>query len=260
MGQRTRKARSCTTSGCGYYDGHQQLQKFFMTALGRDKMILGYPFLQEFNPWVNWTNGKLKGGDVTLQSTRFKYLGWVFQKAGETLRKTGQLPEWIIAFLKRTNLAQEWNCLEEMNHTHMTMETIPKEFRKHWRVFSEELSKQFPPNRDPNMTIKFLPNAPSSIKCKPYPRSKVEGVEEGWIKQEKALGCIEEGASQYVSPIFFIGKKDSGKKQVIIDYRRVNAWTVRDHNPMLGIWAAMERLQGKTLFSKFDIRHGHNNI
>jgi hypothetical protein len=64
----------------------------------------------------------------------------------------------------------------------------------------------------------------------------VEGeIEEGWIKQEKALGCIEEGASQYVSPIFFIGKKDSGKKKVIIDYRRVNAWTVRDHNPMPGI-------------------------
>jgi gag-polyprotein putative aspartyl protease len=27
------------------YDGQQRLQKFFMTALGRDRMILGYPFL-----------------------------------------------------------------------------------------------------------------------------------------------------------------------------------------------------------------------
>jgi hypothetical protein len=74
------------------------------------------------------------------------------------------------------------------------------------------------------MTIKFLPNAPSSIKCKPYPWSKVEGkIEEGWIKQEKALGHIKEGVSQYVSPIFFISKKDSGEKRVIIDYRRINA-------------------------------------
>jgi hypothetical protein len=135
----------------------------------------------------------------------------------------------------------------------MMMETIPKEFRKHWRVFSEELSKQFPLNCDPNMIIKFLPNTPSSIKCKPYLRSKAEGeIEEGWIKQEKALGCIK-GVSQYVSPIFFIGKKDSGEKWVIIDYRRVNAQTVRDHNPMPGIRVAMERLQGKMLFSKFDI-------
>jgi hypothetical protein len=65
----------------------------------------------------------------------------VFQRVGETLRKTGQLPEQIIAFLRCTNLAQEWNHLEEMNCTHMTMETIPKEFRRHWKVFSEELSK-----------------------------------------------------------------------------------------------------------------------
>jgi hypothetical protein len=89
----------------------------------------------------------------------------------------------------------------------------------------------------------------------------VEGeIEEGWIKQEKALGHIEEGVSQYVSPIFFIGKKDSGEKRVIIDYRRVNTWTVRDRNPMPGIQAAMERLQGKTLYLKFDICHGYNNI
>jgi len=44
------------------------------------------------------------------------------------------------------------------------------------------------------------------------------------------------------------------------EYRRVNAWTVRDHNPMLGIREAMEKLEGKMLFSKFDIRHGYNNI
>jgi len=118
----------------------------------------------------------------------------------------------------------------------MTMETISKEFKWHWKVFLEELSKRFPPNRSPNMTVKFLPDAPASIKCKPYPCSKAEGkIEEAWVKQEKELGHIKEGPSQYVSPIFFIGKKDSGEKCVIINYKRVNAWTVWDHNPMLGI-------------------------
>jgi hypothetical protein len=67
------------------YDGQQQLQKFFMTALERDRMILGYPFLQEFNLQINWIDGKLEGGNVTLQSTKFKYLRQVFKRAGETL-------------------------------------------------------------------------------------------------------------------------------------------------------------------------------
>src|ERR1700682_1264598 len=243
------------------YDGKQKLQKFFLTSLGKDRMILGYPFLREFNPRVNWTEGKLEGGSVELQSTKFKHLQRVFKRANETLRQTGRLPTKVVAFLRRTNLAQEWSRIEERNRTHLTMETIPKEFRRHWRVFSEELSKRFPPKRNPDMTIKLLPDAPTSIKCKPYPQSKAEGNgEEAWIKQELALGRIKEGPSPYVSPIFFIGKKDSGEKRVIIDYRRINAWMVKDHNPIPGIRQAMEKLQGKTLFSKFDIRHGYNNI
>jgi hypothetical protein len=243
------------------YGGKQKLQKFFLTSLGRDRMILGYPFLREFNPRIDWTEGTLENGEVTLQSTRFKYLRRVFDRAQATLEETGKLPARLVAFLRRTNLAQEWSRLEEMKRTHMTMETIPAEFRRHWRVFSEELAKRFPPDRNPNMTIKLLPNAPTSIKCKPYPHSKAEGeVEEDWIKQETDLGRIVEGPAEYVSPIFFIGKKGTDEKRVIIDYRRLNAWTVKDHNPIPGICKAMERLQGKVLFSKFDIRHGYNNI
>jgi hypothetical protein len=85
-------------------------------------------------------------------------------------------------------------------------------------------------------------------------------VEEGWIKQETDLGHIVEGPSEYVSPIFFIGKKGTNEKRVIIDYRRLKAWMVKDHNPIPGIREAMERLQGNVLFSKFDIRHSYNNI
>jgi len=151
----------------------------------------------------------------------------LFRQAEGALKRTGQLSERLVAFLRRTNLAQEWNHLKEMKHTHIMMEMIPKEFRCHWRVFSEKLSKRFPPNHSSNMTVKFLPDTLTSIKCKPYPHSKAEGeIEEAWVKQEKALGRIKEGASQYVSPIFFIDKKDSGEKHIIIDYRRVNAWTV----------------------------------
>ena len=31
----------------------EKLQHFFLTDLGKDWMILGYPFLQEFNPTIN---------------------------------------------------------------------------------------------------------------------------------------------------------------------------------------------------------------
>ena len=45
-----------------------------------------------------------------------------------------------------------------------------------------------------------------------------------------------------------------------MDYRTLNKWTVRDSYPLPLISNIIERLQGKTLFSKFDIRWGYNNI
>ena len=45
-----------------------------------------------------------------------------------------------------------------------------------------------------------------------------------------------------------------------MDYRTLNKWTVRDNYPLPLISNIIERLQGKTLFSKFDIRWGYNNI
>ena len=45
-----------------------------------------------------------------------------------------------------------------------------------------------------------------------------------------------------------------------MDYRMLNKWTIRDNYPLPLITDIIERLQGKTLFSKFNIRWGYNNI
>jgi len=61
------------------YNGEQKLQRFFLTSLGKDQMILGYPFLREFNPQIDWSEGKLKGRTITLQSMKFCYLRRLFK-------------------------------------------------------------------------------------------------------------------------------------------------------------------------------------
>src|SRR6267142_2805748 len=86
------------------YNGEQKLQRFFLMSLGKDRMILGYPFLREFNPQIDWSEGKLQGGMVSLQSTKFRYLRRLFRRAEETLKETGRLPRKLVAFLRRTNL------------------------------------------------------------------------------------------------------------------------------------------------------------
>ena len=45
-----------------------------------------------------------------------------------------------------------------------------------------------------------------------------------------------------------------------MDYRILNKWTIHDNYPLPLITNIIEHLQGKTLFSKFDIQWGYNNI
>jgi hypothetical protein len=85
-------------------------------------------------------------------------------------------------------------------------------------------------------------------------------VEDLWVKEQLDLGCIKEAPSPIVSPIFFITKKGTDEKRVIMDYRWLNSFTVKDQNPMVRIGDVMESLQGYSVFSKFDLRHGYNNI
>ena len=42
------------------YGGKELEQRFFISDLEADRAILGYPFLREFNPRVNWAKGQLQ--------------------------------------------------------------------------------------------------------------------------------------------------------------------------------------------------------
>ena len=52
----------CTLRVC---KGHENcLQTFYITALGADRAILGYPWLRTFNPRINWEEGKILGPEI----------------------------------------------------------------------------------------------------------------------------------------------------------------------------------------------------
>jgi hypothetical protein len=85
-----------------------KLQRFFITSLDKDRMILGYPFLQVFNPNINWAEGMLREGKVTLQSTCFKWICSLVAKVAKTYAKTGQLAGHTWLFLRKVNFAEKW--------------------------------------------------------------------------------------------------------------------------------------------------------
>ena len=55
-----------------WYEGRQKLQRIYIAALGKESIILGYPFLYAFNPTINWQQGALPE-DPHIQTPHYKY-------------------------------------------------------------------------------------------------------------------------------------------------------------------------------------------
>jgi hypothetical protein len=234
---------------------------FFVASLGKDRLILGYPFLYHFNPDIDWQKRRLGGGSPHIYSTWEEPRGaQVVRLQAKAIREVGMPGPDEAIYVKRTNFAQQWAHRYDQGEK-LTLATIPEKYRRHAHVFSEEASKRFPPQRSEDMTIKFRPDAPHTINCKVYPVSqKDKQTLLDFLDGEEALERVYKGASNIVSPTFLIDKKEKGEKRVVMDYRKVNSYTVNDNNPLPNIQVALEQLHGKTLFSKFDIRWGYNNI
>ena len=82
---------------------------------------------------------------------------------------------------------------------------------------------------------------------------------EDFVKENLEKGYIRPSKSLQSSPLFFVDKKDGGKRPCQ-DYRYLNKWTVKNAYPLLLIQDLIDGLQGAKYFTKLDIRWGYNNI
>ena len=138
---------------------------------------------------------------------------------------------------------------------------VPEEYKRHTKVFSEKESLCFLLKRKKGIMILLKAGIPHVINCKVYPLTREErGLLEKFLAKKLKLGRIKKGPSLYTLPVNFINKRDSKEKHIIMNFQKVNKWTVRNNNPLSNIREALENLRNKTLFSKFNIRWGYNNI
>src|ERR1700730_15071186 len=67
------------------YGGKELEQRFFVSDLEVDRALLGYPFLREFNPKINWATGQLQEAKgVIIQNAHINTIRW--SAAKEVLR------------------------------------------------------------------------------------------------------------------------------------------------------------------------------
>ncbi|KAL7863381.1 hypothetical protein SRHO_G00123650 [Serrasalmus rhombeus] len=98
------------------------------------------------------------------------------------------------------------------------------------------------------------------IKLRPYRASPATQV---LLQQEvdKLLehGIIEESHSPWSAPVVLVRKKD-GTHRFCVDYRRLNAVTIKDSHPLPRVDDTLDRLAGACVFSTIDLTAGYWQI
>ena len=241
----------------------ESLQKFFITSLGGDCAILGYPWLRTFTPSIDWKSGRVLGPKIVIETALYK---WAREKeircivAAVRANDVWEEGDEIICHLAPlpTHAAQEWAIAT--NKKKQTTNELPQQYSRHAQLFSEDAVRRFLPSRPNDMAVQLKPGAPDTMDSKIYPLTRAELDEwHKFVEKNKAMGRIQDSKSPWGAPVFFIKKKD-GTFQLVQDYREVNKWTEREVYPMPHIEQILEQLHGKLLFTALDIRDGYNNI
>lgn len=79
------------------------------------------------------------------------------------------------------------------------------------------------------------------------------------INELLEAGIIKESESDYASPIVLV-KKKNGDSRLCVDYRALNALTIRDRYPLPNIDEQISKLSGKNYFSSLDLAQGYHQL
>ncbi|WVZ88872.1 hypothetical protein U9M48_035339 [Paspalum notatum var. saurae] len=116
-----------------------------------------------------------------------------------------------------------------------------------------------PPERDIEFSIELVPGT-APIYKKAY---RIAGVELLEVKKQidelLEKGFIRKSTSPWASPVLLTKKKD-GTLRMCIDYRGLNAVTVKNKYPLARIEDLFDQLKCACVFSKIDLRSGYHQL
>ena len=214
---------------------------FAIANLGKSGAFLGFNWLERLNPIIDWRKWRatfptepppcdepLEDGDRVL---------WIDLEARAA---------WSMA---RTTVEPQTSLLS----------LVPQHLHEFSDVFLKEGFDELPPHREWDHAIELIPGA-KLRDCKVYPLSPGQQCElNTFIEENLASHRIRPSKSPLASPFFFIQKKDSSLC-LVQDYRYLNSITIKNKYPLPLISDLIDKLKNATIFTKFDVRWGYNNV
>lgn len=114
---------------------------------------------------------------------------------------------------------------------------------------------ELPPSRECDHTIPLIPGAqPISVKPYRYPPKLKDEIEKQ-VEEMLHQGVIQKNTSAFASPVLLVKKKDNTWR-FCVDYRYLNALTVKSKYPVPVFDQLMDELTHAKWFSKLDLKAG----
>jgi hypothetical protein len=241
-------ADTCATDDAG--ESHTKGQRYLAANIEGFELILGFDWLQEVNPEVDWAAGT-----------------WRYRLASEPRVKTISVKE-LMEEAKTGTVGMLWvqpAPAESMLTAHITLAGVtaevelPVEFQRFARVFDDPSDDPFATDTkvthsiplEEGATVPYGPIYPLSARELQVLREYLEtALEKGWIRpSESAAGA----------PILFVPKPD-GSMRLCVDYRGLNKVTKKNRYPLPLIPEILDRLVGAQVFTKLDLRDAYHRI
>jgi len=214
---------------------------FTIVNLSKAGIFLDFDWLEHLNPVIDWR--------------------WWWATFPEPITNTETLEDgnkilWVNLETCATSLKAQPSDHQPQGSL---LDHIPAHLREFANVFLKEGFDELPPHREWDHVIELVPGA-KLRDCKIYPLSLGQQRElDTFIEDNLSSQQICPSKSLLASLFFFIQKKDSSLRPVQ-DYCYLNSITIKNKYPLPLISDLIDKLKNATIFTKFDVRWGYNNV
>ncbi|HVX00319.1 MAG TPA: reverse transcriptase domain-containing protein, partial [Candidatus Babeliaceae bacterium] len=253
-------------------------QRFMILPLDGNDVILGMTWLRRLNPKINWRRNIVRlwhqNCPHTLRVCNSNLTTQIINNLEipqpQTSKTSTSIPCEMITARKVRKLIQG-NEVETLILGSVTLdlgtkdkkeilENCTKKIKEEYQdLFPADLPPGLPPTRDVDHRIELIPGSQSVYRA----MFRMSPGELDEMKKQLddllAKGFIRPSMSPFGAPVLFVKKKDGGLR-MCIDYRGLNAITVKNRYPLPRVDELFDRLKGAQYFSKLDLRSGYHQV
>jgi hypothetical protein len=234
------------------YDGHMFSDTMRILDIGAYDAILGKDWLDKCGSMLcHWSQNILQfvhnGEQVTLRGlfpTPQMELTEISVTDLQDMVNANEI--WAMALLDQTTAS-----------TTVLAPDLQEVLAAYEDVFADPAT--LPPRRTLDHAIS-LDNTAQPVNARPYRYSPLQKDEiEKQVAEMIKAGLVTPSMSPFASPVLLVKKKD-GSWRFCVDYRKLNAMTIKNKFPLPIVDELLDELAGTKFFSKLDLRAGYHQI